>query len=130
LDRVMVNGTEVALKEGGTFSHRVALEPGENRINVAAQDKAGNIEEKEITVYAKFTAPTIDHVKPDKDVTLKAGQSVTIELKSQPGLTAEFVIYLPLTQTTQFGGMAMKEVSPGRYVVIWTAPKGKDKIKV
>ncbi|PRX41773.1 bacillopeptidase F [Planifilum fimeticola] len=130
LDRVTMNGVKAVVKEDGSYSHRLALDSGENRIKVVAQDKAGNIREKEITVYAKFTPPTIEHVKPDKDVTLKAGQSVTVELRSQPELSAEFVIYLPQIRTAQSGGIPMREVSPGHYVGVWTAPKGKDKIKV
>lgn len=131
LDWIKVNNNKATVKEDGSFSYRLALESGENRIKVVAQDKAGNITEQTITVHAKFTAPTIEKVKPDKDVHLKAGRtSVQVEFHSEAELaSATFVIHLPLVDGSgsspklQLHELTMTEVSPGRYVGFWAAPK-------
>ena len=126
LDFVTVNGQHVTVTDGG-FSHRVMLENGENPIEVVATDKAGNSSSDSVVVHAKYDAPVISNVKPEEDVHLQAGQSVKIELTSEPGLQASFTIRMPLTNLNNDVEVAnamelpLVETSPGHYEGYWTA---------
>ncbi|MFJ7744681.1 S8 family serine peptidase [Peribacillus sp. NPDC097295] len=123
LDSVKVNGKKADVKEN-TFSYRLLLDEGINKIKVVALDKAGNTVTKSISIDVKFTAPEISGLVPNQDKVLKNGESVKIEFDSEPGLSADFSILLPLTNA---GGLAnatelpMKETSSGHYVGYYTA---------
>ncbi|RTZ56756.1 peptidase S8 [Bacillus sp. SAJ1] len=124
LDFVKVNG-EKASVTNGKYSKRILLETGENVINVVAQDKAGNKVTKKVTVFAKYTAPEIQNLLPDKDKNLKKGDSVKIEFDSEPGLKATFAIHMPLTNVPSSDNtteLPMMETSAGHYVGYWTVP--------
>lgn len=125
LDWVKVNGQKADLSEDGSYSKRIMLENGENKINVVAQDKAGNKKRKQITVFAKFDAPVIENLQPTEDKHLSAGESVKIEFDSEPGLDATFKINMPLTNArasiANANELPMREVSEGHYVGYWTA---------
>ncbi|WP_425481990.1 S8 family serine peptidase [Cytobacillus depressus] len=124
LDSVKVNGQNANIT-GGKYSLRILLNEGENLITVIAQDKAGNITEKSITVNAKYTAPVIENLLPTEDKELKKGESVKIEFDSEPGLKATFAIRMPLTNTggqlADANSLPMMETSPGHYVGYYTA---------
>lgn len=127
LDSVTVNGQAADVKDDGSYSKRIMLDEGDNVIKVVAKDKAGNEENKQVTVKAKFTAPTITNLKPTEDTYLDAGQTVKVEFDSEPGLDAAFVIQMPLTNLTNHATVAdvnelpMTETSSGHYVGYYTA---------
>ncbi|PKR84589.1 S8 family peptidase [Heyndrickxia camelliae] len=123
LDFVKVNGEKATVTDG-KYSKRIMLDTGENVINVVAQDKAGNKVTKKVTVFAKYTAPEIQNLLPDKDKNLKKGDSVKIEFDSEPGLKATFAIHMPLTNVTSDNAteLPMAETSAGHYVGYWTVP--------
>lgn len=125
LDSVKVNG-QTAKIANGKFSQRILLDEGINEIAVVAIDKAGNTVSEVRKIDVKYTAPTISNLKPNKDTTLKSGESVKIEFDSEKGLDAEFTILLPLTNTnskTNAIELPMKETSKGHYVGYYTATK-------
>lgn len=131
LDSVTVNGTKASV-QGNEYSARILLDEGENVITVVARDRAGNETVQEIKVYADFTAPVIETVKPEEDQYVRTGEWVKIEFTSESGLRATFSIYLPLfgvnkAQTTSVNELPMMEVEPGRYVGYYTAT---DNVKV
>lgn len=123
LDWVKVNGQKATIKDQ-TFTYRLVLDEGINTIKVIAQDKASNKITKTISIDVKYTAPEISTLVPNADKILKSGESVKIEFDSEPGLTADFTILMPLTNA---GGVAnatdlpMKETSSGHYVGYYTA---------
>src|SRR5699024_3433304 len=117
LDTVTVNGQETDV-EDGAFSKRIILDEGENVIEVTATDLAGNATSETVSLFADFTDPEISNVKPDEDVTLEKGESVKIEFDSEPGLSASYVVHLPLTNNFGLSNaveLPMKETSEGHY---------------
>lgn len=48
---IKINGLPVVVDASGNFSNSVKLNEGENKITITAEDQAGNIEEKIITVF-------------------------------------------------------------------------------
>ncbi len=121
LEELTIAGRSVTVAEDGSFSQRVLLDEGENLIEVTAVDKAGNETSTSVTVYAKYTAPTITDLTPSEDKNLKAGESVKIEFYSEPGLDATFAIRMPLTNIQNATELPMREMSEGYYVGYWTA---------
>ncbi|MDM5201442.1 S8 family serine peptidase [Fictibacillus enclensis] len=125
LDSLKVNGKKVTVKDDGTYSYRMMLDLGENVIKVKATDKAGNAVTKKVTVYAQYEELVLENVKPDKNKSLKVGQSVKIEFDSSEDLDATFVIHMPLTNTKAATSNAtelpMRETSPGHYEGYYTA---------
>lgn len=119
LDSVQVNGQSANIADG-KYSLRIILSEGENIITVIAQDKAGNSEEKTVTVNAKYTPPAIENLLPSEDNELKKGETVKIEFDSEPGLKATFTLRLPLTNTggqlSDANTLPMTETAPGHYV--------------
>ena len=97
LKSVTVNGQQAAVSENGTYSKRILLDDGVNVITVIATDAAGNVESQTVSVTAKYTAPEISNLTPKEDVHLVTGKSVKFEFDSEPGLTATYVIHMPLT---------------------------------
>ncbi len=129
LKSVTVNGEQAAVSEDGTFSKRILLDNGANEITVVATDAAGNETVQTVSVTAKYSAPEITNLTPTEDVHLVTGKSVKFEFDSEPGLTATYVIHMPLTNVggndlTNATEMPMQEVSPGHYVGYWTVPLG------
>lgn len=135
INYVNVNGNKAVINLDGTYSSRILLNEGENVINVTAVDKAGNFTSKSVSVYAKFNAPVINNLKPDKDKTLVTGQAVKIEFDSEKELQqATFTIHIPLVIT---GNKSVYEYSvitlplyevkdgngkgTGHYEAYWTA---------
>lgn len=122
LDTVTVNGEEADVNEDGSFSKRIILDNGLNEINVIAKDLAGNETEESMTIDVKYTAPVIENLQPEEDLSLNAGESVKIEFTSEPGLDATFIIRMPLTNTVANANeLPMRETSEGNYVGYWTA---------
>ncbi len=121
---VKVNGTKAKV-EDGTYSLRILLEQGENKIKVVAKDKAGNKKKQSITVYTQQEELEISNVKPDQPKDLQAGESVKIEFDSKPGIKATFSIQMPLVNPTMMPNSVtefpMMEVSEGHYEGYWTA---------
>lgn len=128
LDWVKVNGKKADLADDGTYSLRILLDEGENRIQVTAADKAGNKQTEEITLRAKFSAPVIQNLSPEQTVYLKRGETVKIELDSEPGLKGNFAIRMPLTNLpSNVTQLPLHEEGKGHYVAYWTATS-KDKV--
>ncbi|MBN3544127.1 S8 family serine peptidase [Fictibacillus barbaricus] len=127
LDRVKVNGTSALISKDGTYSVRIPLKNGENVIQATAVDKAGNQQSKQILLFAKFTSPTIKNLKPSKDVFVKTGQTVKVELESQKGLTGYFSIRMP-NSISVIDEVPLMEQKEGHYVGYWVVPsKLKDR---
>ncbi|GAB3805875.1 bacillopeptidase F [Virgibacillus kimchii] len=126
LDTVTVNGQETAVSNG-EFSQRILLDEGENVIEVEATDLAGNTTTETMTVYADYTAPEIFNLTPNEDKDLETGQTVTVEFESEPGLTASFVVHMPLTnfgiQADNATELPMMETTEGKYEGYWTIPR-------
>ncbi|MBA4494940.1 S8 family serine peptidase [Paenactinomyces guangxiensis] len=127
---VKVNGQPATVGEDGTYTLRLLLNNGENKFTVKAADLAGNETSNQVSVYAKIEAPPIENLKPDQDVRLKTGQTVKIELDSEPGLKGSFVIHMPLTDLPKISPanateLPLMEQGEGHYVGYWTATKGK-----
>ncbi|PYZ97086.1 hypothetical protein CR205_00310 [Alteribacter lacisalsi] len=119
-----VNGEEVEVSEDGSFSTREILEEGENTITIEATDLAGNTAVKEVTVYVDLTAPSIEDVQPDSDVTVEPGEDVTVSFNSDTeGGEASFVVTVPSAgDTNNDHRVTMEETEPGHYSGTWTAP--------
>lgn len=130
LESVTVNGQKAAVAEDGTYSKRILLDPGVNEIKVIAKDLAGNKKTIKISITAQYVAPEITNLTPEQDVHLVTGKSVKFEFDSAPGLTANYIIHMPLTNVdggndvTNATELPMSEVSPGHYVGYWTVPLG------
>lgn len=123
IDTVTVNGESATITDG-SFTKRILVENGENKIEAVATDKAGNSTNHQITVFAKFGEITIADLKPTEDVHLQSGESVKIEFTSDPGLNATYAIRLPLTNTAGLSNVTelpLQEVSAGVYEGYWTA---------
>ncbi|MBS7530821.1 S8 family serine peptidase [Hazenella sp. IB182353] len=127
LDKVKVNGKKATLKEDGTFTYRLLLSEGENKIKVLAIDQAGNKVKKTVKVYVKSTPPTIENLHPNEDITLKSGESVKIELDSETDLKASYIIRMPLAnpvrsmKTSSITEFPMMEDGEGHYTAYYTA---------
>ncbi|ASK62885.1 peptidase S8 [Virgibacillus phasianinus] len=127
LDYVKVNDRKANVS-GGSYSKRILLDKGENKIEVVARDLAGNAESKSVAINVKFNKPVVENVTPTEDKNLKTGQSVKIEFDSEPGLRGTFFVHMPLTdmglQIANATELPMMEQSDGHYVGYWTVPSG------
>ncbi|WP_077327688.1 S8 family peptidase [Virgibacillus siamensis] len=126
LDFVKVNGRTADVADDGSYSKRILLDNGENEIEVASKDLAGNTTTKTVTIDVDFVAPTINSLTPTEDKHLNAGESVRIEFDSEPGQEATFFIHMPLTnaraRVSNATELPMMEMEDGHYVGYWTAP--------
>ena len=66
VDKLIINGEEVSIKENGEFEKEITLSEGENKIKIEAYDKAGNKQEKTLTLFLDKTPPTINTYIPDE----------------------------------------------------------------
>jgi bacillopeptidase F (M6 metalloprotease family)/subtilisin family serine protease len=123
LRSVTVNGQSVTIT-GDSFSHRILVSEGDNLITVVATDIAGNSTTVQRHVTVDTAAPAISNVTPAADVTLTAGQSVTISFDAEPGLSAGYQIVLAGSAGGTLNTPNMTETEPGRYVGTYTAPAG------
>ncbi len=125
LDYVEVNGQKADI-DGEDYSKRILLDNGENVIEVTAVDEAGNKTTESVTIDVKYNAPEISNVTPEEDVYLETGKSVKIEMESEPGLRATFVVHMPLTDVNSVQSnpteLPMMEMEDGTYVGYWTVP--------
>ncbi|QKY69766.1 S8 family peptidase [Lentibacillus sp. CBA3610] len=125
LDTVEVNGRETDVADDGSYSQRILLDNGENEIEIAAEDRAGNTATEAVTIEVDFVAPEIENLTPTEDKHLEAGESVRIEFDSEPGQNATFFIHMPLTnssaQLSNATELPMMEMEDGKYVGYWTA---------
>ncbi|WP_249669818.1 S8 family serine peptidase [Polycladospora coralii] len=127
LAHVKVNGKKATLKDDGSFTYRLLLNEGENKIDVSAIDKAGNKTKKSVNVFAKTTVPQIKNLKPNQDVHLKSGESVKIELNSEAKLKASYIIRMPLAnpvrsmKASSITEFPMMEDGAGHYTAYYTA---------
>jgi bacillopeptidase F len=126
LDTVEVNGQKAKVKDG-SYSKRILLDNGKNKIEVVATDKAGNSAKESVTLQVKYDGPEIENLTPTEDVTIEAGESVKVEFDSEPGLKTTFFIHMPLTNAKASVANAtelpMMETSEGHYEGYWTATK-------
>nr|WP_249365586.1 S8 family peptidase [Cytobacillus citreus] len=128
LAEVTANGQKANVAEDGSYSIDVLLNNGENKFTVTAKDRAGNETSKEVTVYTKFNPPAIENLQPAQNVVIKHGDTLTIELDSEPGISGFFSVratsaYATATATT--AEIVLIEQGEGHYVGTWKAPKGK-----
>lgn len=127
LQEVLVDGTAAEVSDDGKFTSRVLLSEGENKIKVIASDKAGNEQEQEVVVFAKFSGPEIMNLTPDTDIYLHTGESAKIEFNSEPGLKAIFIVHrspmnLKDNGMKRFVEVPMMETTKGKYIGYWTVP--------
>src|SRR5699024_3042100 len=101
LEDVHINGQETSVDDDGMFSQRILLDNGTNEIEVVARDQAGNESVETVTLDVKYDAPVVENVLPDEDEFVSTGETVTIEMDSEPGLDATFTIQMPLTSDNQ-----------------------------
>src|SRR5699024_6159615 len=73
IERVTVNGQMADISDG-SYSKRVLLDNGKNTIEVIAEDKAGNETTESVVIDAKYDAPKVKNLNPDKDVDLEIGK--------------------------------------------------------
>ncbi|PAE38723.1 peptidase S8, partial [Bacillus sp. 7884-1] len=134
LAEVTINGQKMNVTDDGSYSLYALLNNGENKFTVTAKDRAGNETRKEVTVYAKFNQPAITNLKPAQNVVIKTGNTLTVELDSEPGISGFFSISVPLAYATATATataaatsveIPLTETKPGHYVGTWTAPKDK-----
>jgi bacillopeptidase F len=134
LSEVTINGQKAKVTEDSSYSLDVLLNNGENKFNVTAIDRAGNETNKEVTVYAKFNPPAIENLKPAQNVVIKTGDTLTVELDSEPGISGSFTLSVPsavatATATATVAATSVEipltEQGKGHYVGTWTAPKDK-----
>lgn len=133
---VTVNGQAATLGNDGSFTHELIGQMGANTITVAARDLAGNETIVTRSVHVDDGAPTLSNMEPAADMTVSAGDTVTVAFDSEPGLSlAAFQIVLDTggqgtsikdvnSLTLQPGEIAMQEVSAGHYEGTWTVPQG------
>ncbi len=122
-DRLEINSEPVQVVNGAFRVEKIVKE-GENTIQVKAYDLAGNTTEKTVTVTVKQGLPEITDLKPSEDVTLTAGETLTVSFRSEPGGEGAFQVVLPIRSQTQSNNItAMKEVEKGYYEGTWTAPE-------
>lgn len=124
LGGVTLNGVPMPVEGDGTFSVRMLVTEGDNRIEVTAHDAAGNAATAVRTVHVDWTAPVLSNMEPATDITLAPGESTTIRFESEPGLTAAYQVVLNTPATADVMGTPMAEVSPGVYEATYTAPEG------
>ncbi|WP_078594046.1 S8 family serine peptidase [Evansella clarkii] len=124
LASVLINGSEAAFDEDGSFSERVLLDEGENTILVEAADLAGNTTTEELTIFVDTTAPAIENVEPAEDMAVKPGETVTVSFESdKEGGEASFTVSIPgANQPASAHSNSMEETEPGVYTGTWTAP--------
>lgn len=127
IESVTVNERRAAVDPDGSFRINVLLSEGVNEFTVTARNTAGAETATTVTVIADWTAPTLTHMLPAGDVTVAAGETLTVMFRSEPGLTAAFQVALAGTPGTSTGvglptGTPMTEVAPGLYRGSWTAP--------
>ncbi|OYD09456.1 S8 family peptidase [Paludifilum halophilum] len=130
LEEVRVNGKKADVEKDGSYTRRILLDEGKNPVTVTAADKAGNRTTRQIVVYAKFHAPEVSELKPEEDIHLKSGESVRIELDSEPGLDASFIIRLPQGHfPSNFTEIPLQETEEGHYAGFYTATSNLKDIK-
>lgn len=123
LDKVTVNGVTVQVDRDRKFSHRVLVNEGENIITITAGDLAGNQTTVTRKVYVETGAPELTDITPAEDVHITSGESVTVSVKSKPGLQASFRIQLPLNLNSgSEGEIPLVETEPGLYTGTYTTP--------
>jgi bacillopeptidase F len=123
LATVLVNGSAVEFAEDGAFSTRVIVEEGDNVITVQAEDIAGNITVKTVTVIVDITDPAFFDLQPAEDMIVYCGQIVQISFRSDSiGGIATFAVILPGQQEVCSHRHPMLEVADGVYQGIWCVP--------
>ncbi|WP_274517072.1 S8 family serine peptidase [Fictibacillus macauensis] len=121
---VTINGENVSLQSKGKFEHRLMLQSGKNQIRTTVVDRAGNATVKELTIYAQFKGLALTNMKPARNVTLKAGQTLKVECDTLTRSSASFLLRLPLsTVSNKQATMKMKETTAGHYVGYYKVPK-------
>lgn len=120
---VYVNGIKANLRNNGTFTVRILVDPGENTITVRSVDLAGNETVVTRTIRVDLDLPEITNVEPSQDLHIAAGDAVHVSFDSEPGLTASFRIELPLGPYGR-NEIGMSETTPGHYEGSYTTPAG------
>lgn len=121
LEGVYVNGTKANLRNNGTFTVRILVDGGENRVTIRSVDLAGNETVVTRTVQVDLSLPEITQIEPAEDLHLHAGDTVHVSFDSEAGLSGFFRIELPLGLTSQ-NEIAMQETSPGHYEGSYVTP--------
>ncbi len=130
---VDVNGTAAEVDVDGRFTAEIIVREGENLVTVTAVDRAGNATSASVTMTVDSTAPELTNLQPDADLTLTAGDTLTVSFESEPGLAlAAFSIVANLGGGSAAGDdasfglepgeIAMTETEPGRYEGTFTVP--------
>jgi len=123
---LIVKGESVPVDEEGNFRIKVLVDEGENTIEIRAIDFAGNETIVQRRVYVELEAPGITNIQPDEDITLTAGDVLTVSFNGPPGGEGYFNVILPFGTMAESIGLPMEEVEEGLYVGTWTAPEGME----
>jgi len=126
LDNVTINGNPVQVAQDGSFSTRIIVNEGVNVLTITATDKVGHSVTETRTVNVGLALPTITDIMPNTDLTVRAGEVVTVSFHSDAIHGAAFFrILLPMDNTIklQATGHRMNEVSDGYYVGEWNVPE-------
>ena len=122
-DRLEINAEPLEVVDGAFHVEEIVKE-GENTFQIIAYDLAGNKTEKTILVNVKQKAPVITDLTPSENVTLSAGETLTVSFRSESGGEGAFRVVLPNVLQTRSNTMTvMEEVEKGYYVGTWTAPE-------
>ena len=122
LKHVKVNGEEATVTDK-SYTKEITLKNGVNKIEVVAEDLAGNTETKTVTIEVVVPDPVITNLQPSTDQHVKFGDEIEISFESESeGGEASFSITLPALSAAQETANEMIEVEPGVYKGTWTVP--------
>lgn len=121
LAKLEINGLEVTVDEEGNFHERILVNQGENLITVRAVDHAGNETVVERRVFVQLEAPEITNIKPDEDLTLRAGDILEVSFNAPSGGEGYFRILMPFGLNDNEIGIPMVE-EDGLYTGTWVVP--------
>lgn len=125
-DKLLVNGEETRVDIDGSFSKKILVDEGENIIFVEAIDLAGNRTIETIRVIVKLESETLKNIQPAEDITLRAGDVLTVSFNASTGGKGNFAILSGITTSGQNSGVPLTECKnvPGLYEGSWTIPEG------
>ncbi|WMM26777.1 S8 family serine peptidase [Tissierella sp. MB52-C2] len=123
LTKLEINDKEVSVDESNNFHERLMLDQGENTITVKATDGAGNVTTVVRTVLVGLESPTITNILPDKDISLREGDTLTVSFEAPTGGEGYFRLLMPFGLDSNEIGIPMTE-EDGLYTGTFTAPAG------
>jgi subtilisin family serine protease len=129
LSNLEVNGKQISLAQSGDFDEKVILVNGTNTITVKATDTAGNVTTVVRTVIAQLQASAITNILPNEDITLTAGQTLTVSFNAPAGGRGYFRLMVPFGLLDNEIGIPMND-NNGLYTGTWTVPEGTEAVSL